>query len=153
MSDIKTIWSRDLGAGDWLIPDVAGVGSAIETAILISLFTDREALPDDAIPDGTGDPRGWIGDADQPYKIGSRIWLLSRAKKTTETLRRASDYITEALQWMIDDGAVTRFDVAVEWTRASTLGARVVAYLPASASSGGGDFGAVRAGFDFVLGG
>lgn len=159
MIDIKTIWSRDLGSGDWLIPDVAGAGSEIETAILISLFTDREALPDDAIPDGTGDPRGWIGDAGQQYKIGSRIWLLSRAKQTAETLRRASDYIAEALQWMIDDGVVTRFDVTAEWVRTSTLGAQISAHLPASAPTQGSNFPGslvpsvvARIGIDFVLG-
>lgn len=103
-------------------------GNDLETAILISLFTDREANPGDVIPDGTGDARGWVGDQDQDYQIGSRLWLLSRAKQTLETLQRASDYIAEALQWLIDDGVVARFDITVEWTRPSMLGARIVAY-------------------------
>jgi phage gp46-like protein len=129
MSDIATIWSRDLGHGDW---SLAGAdlqsGSDLQTAILISLFTDREALPDDVIPDGTNDRRGWIGDEGEDYKIGSRIWLLSRAKQTTETLNRAFDYIAEALQWLLDDGVVAKFDITVEWTQSRMLGSKVIAY-------------------------
>ncbi len=129
MSDTTTVWSRDFGRGDWILAGaVLQTGNDLETAILISLFTDREANPDDAIPDGTGDPRGWIGDEDQDYKIGSRLWLLSRSKQDAETLRKANDYIVEALQWLIDDGVVGRFDITTEWTAASTLGAKIVAY-------------------------
>lgn len=129
MSDTATVWIRDLGRGDWVLSGAnLQSGNYLETAILISLFSDREANPDDIIPDGTNDPRGWIGDADQPYKIGSRIWLLTRAKQTQETLSRANDYIAEALQWLIDDAVVARFDITTEWTRASMLGALVVAY-------------------------
>ncbi|WP_244195495.1 phage GP46 family protein [Caballeronia arationis] len=43
-------------------------------------------------------------------------------------MRARSIYIAEALQWLIDDGVVARFDITVEWTRASMLGAKVVAY-------------------------
>lgn len=129
MSDIATVWHRDLGQGDWVL-DGADLlsGNDLATAILISLFTDCEALPDDVIPDGTNDRRGWIGDEGEPYKIGSRIWLLSRAKQTTETLNRAFDYIAEALQWLLDDGVVAKFDITVEWTRAGMLGSKIVAY-------------------------
>lgn len=129
MSDTTTTWVPMAGRGDWTLDgaDLAS-GDDLETAVLISLFTDREANLDDAIPDGTGDPRGWIGDADQLYKIGSRLWLLERAKQTTETLTKAKGYITEALQWLIDDGVVAKFDIYVEWTKASQLGAKVVAY-------------------------
>ncbi|MET3135269.1 phage gp46-like protein [Oxalobacteraceae bacterium GrIS 1.11] len=129
MSDTSTVWVRELGRGDWNL-DGADLqsGNDLETAILISLFTDREANPDDVIPDGTGDPRGWVGDLGQPYKIGSRIWLLARAKQSPETLRLASDYIGEALQWLIDDGVVARFDITAEWSATSLLGAAVMAY-------------------------
>ena len=129
MSDTSTIWVRDLGRGDWnLVGADLQSGNDLETAILISIFSDREANPDDIIPDGTNDPRGWIGDIDQPYKIGSRIWLLTRAKQTQETLSRANDYIAEALQWLIDDGVVAQFDITTEWTKPGLLGAKVLAY-------------------------
>jgi phage gp46-like protein len=129
MSDTTTVWNRDLGRGDWQLDGVLlQTGNDLETTILISLFTDREANPDDVIPDGTTDPRGWVGDLGQDYKIGSRIWLLDRAKQDATTLQAANDYINEALQWLIDDGVVGSFDVLTEWTRASMLGAQVVAH-------------------------
>src|SRR5260370_260114 len=107
MSDTTIIWNPALGYGDWDMDGAQLVaGDDLLTAVYISLFTDRVASPDDVIPDGTQDPRGWWGDAGQDVLIGSRLWLLNRAKQTTETLNLAKDYITEALKWLIDDGVV-----------------------------------------------
>lgn len=129
MADISTTWQPTTGRGDWSMSGaLLTSGNDLETAILISLFTDRQAAPDDEIPDGTSDPRGWWGDLDSDTHIGSRLWLLSRAKQTTETLQRANDYIVEALQWLIDDGVVAKFDITVEWTALSQLGAKIVAH-------------------------
>lgn len=127
MSDITIFWDVANGQGDWRIEgaDLAN-GDDLQTSILVSLFTDRLAAPDDEIPDGSGDPRGWWGDQGETTQIGSRLWLLARAKQTTETLQKAYDYIAEALQWLIDDQVVARFDILVEWTRESMLGAKIV---------------------------
>lgn len=129
MSDTTTVWMPAIGRSDWvLIGAQIQSGNDLQTVLLISLFTDREADPDDIIPDGSTNPRGWVGDVGQPYKIGSKLWLLSRAKQTKDTLARANSYIADALKWMLDDGVVARFDITTEWTRASQLGAKVVAY-------------------------
>jgi phage gp46-like protein len=129
MSDTTTVWNAALGHGDWKMNGAQlAAGDDLQTAILISLFTDRMAAESDSIPDGTTDPRGWWADAGETVPIGSRLWLLDRAKKTQETLQLAYDYIVEALQWLIDDGVVAKFDVLVEWTRTSMLGAQIVAY-------------------------
>ena len=62
-------------------------------AVIISLFTWRRARPDDDLP---GDLRmGWWGDSVPEIpndRIGSRLWLLSRAKLTVETVARAREY-------------------------------------------------------------
>ena len=126
MSDISTIWQTT--RGDWKLSGRSlASGGDLATAVAISLFTDRTAQPDDVIPDGSGDPRGWWAD-DALNPIGSRLWLIDRSKRTQETLERAQDYINEALQWLIDDGVVAKFGVLVEWTAQHTLGAQVVAY-------------------------
>lgn len=126
MSDITTIWSST--HGDWQQVGAAlDTGDDLATAVVISLFTDRQASLDDPLPDGAGDPRGWWAD-DGQFLIGSRLWLLDRSKRTQETLMLAQGYIEEALQWLIDDGVVARFEVFVEWTQSSMLGARVTAY-------------------------
>lgn len=131
MSDITTVWRRDMGRADWdLSTGVLQQGSDLQTAVLISIFTDRLAGEDDIIPDGTTDPRGWIGDEGEQYPIGSRIWLLDRSKEVKETLDRAQDYLAEALQWLIDDGVVAGFEITTNWIRKATLGAVITAYQP-----------------------
>jgi phage gp46-like protein len=142
MSDTTIYWDVAGGHGDWVLNPVGAApalattpsragdlqsGNDLQTAVLISLFTDRVASADDIPPDGTTDPRGWWAD-DAASPVGSRLWLLARAKQTDDTLQRAYDYIVEALQWLIDDGVVARFGITVEWSAAGTLGARIVAY-------------------------
>ena len=129
MSDTSTLWSFLQGLGDWaLTGNRLQTGNDLETAVLISLFTDREAGPDDVIVDGTDDPRGWWGDSGEDVKIGSRLWLLARSKQENEVLAKAKEYIDEALQWLIDDGVVVRFEVTTEWASRGMLGAKIVAY-------------------------
>jgi phage gp46-like protein len=126
MSDTSTIWNVEYAQGDWVLSGpMLQTGNDLETAVLISLFTDRVIGPDDVVPDGSNDPRGWWGDDGQDYPIGSRLWLLSRAKQTQETLATARDYITEALQWLIDDGIASTIDVQTEWTAPTLLGALI----------------------------
>ena len=129
MSDTSTVWVPALGRGDWVMQGTAlQTGNDLQTAILISIFTDRIANTDDVIPDGSNDPRGWWGDAGEPYPIGSRLWLLSRAKQTAATAALAIDYVTEALQWLIDDGAVASFTIDAQWMAAGQLGVSVIAF-------------------------
>lgn len=129
MPDISLIWDVDNSRGDWqLLGPVLVTGNDIASATLISLFTDRIANPDDVIPDGTDDPRGWWGDLGEDKPIGSRLWLLSRAKQTQETLNNAVDYAKEALEWFVDDGVAARIDVFAQWVRTSFLGLQVILY-------------------------
>ena len=56
MSDISTIWQ--MTRGDWARAGTAlASGNDLVSAVTISLFSDRAAEPDDAIPDGSTDPR------------------------------------------------------------------------------------------------
>ena len=92
-------------------------------AVIISLFTWRRARPDDDLP---GDLRmGWWGDSVPEIpndRIGSRLWLLSRAKLTAETVARAREYAEEALAWLVEDGVAARVTVESERIGLSTLG-------------------------------
>lgn len=87
------------------------------TAVLISLFTRRQAAAGDILLEAGGDREGWWAD---PYAdvegdlIGSRLWLLSRSKTTQTALNQAESYAREALQWLIDDGVASAIDVVVE---------------------------------------
>ena len=92
-------------------------------AIIISLFTWRRANPDDDLP---GDQRmGWWGDSFPPVendRIGSRLWLLGRAKLTAATVIRAREYAEEALRWLVEDGVAARVEVEAERIGLLTLG-------------------------------
>ncbi|WP_321896047.1 phage GP46 family protein [Paraburkholderia heleia] len=135
MSDIKIYWDAADGRGDWqLLANDIATGDDFQSALLFSLFSDREAADDDVIPDGSNDRRGWWGDdgTDDPTgPTGSRLWLLARRKSPNdETLRDAYDYIVEAIQWLVDTGVVARFDVNVQWARSDMLASTIVAWPP-----------------------
>ena len=133
MTDILTSW--DLQRGDWLIgaPGLAEE-SGLKSAIILSLFSDRRANPDDALPSpASSDRRGWWGDnfaALQNDRIGSRLWLLSREKQLSKVLLRANEYCKEALQWLIDDGIAKAVEVHAEIVRAGVLGVEIIITRP-----------------------
>ena len=116
MGDITTYWSPSDAQSDWRVAGGAlQGGDDLTTATLISLFTDRQAQPDDILPNG--DRRGWWGDP----AMGSRLWLLARVKHRDEAARLAEEYAEEALAWMVSDGVVAAVSAAASWTSARTL--------------------------------
>lgn len=119
MSDLKIIWDDDLTQGDIEFKDEDFINEfGLETAIILSLFLDRRADDDDELDD-IKDKRGWWGDElEEDDQIGSKLWLLDRAKTTQETLNSAREFVEDSLQWLIDDGVAA--DVNVETTREGT---------------------------------
>jgi phage gp46-like protein len=104
-------------------------------AVVISLFTWKRAQPDDDLP--AGERMGWWGDSfpTQPNdRIGSRLWLLSRAKLLPDTVARAKEYAQEALQWLVDDGVASRIEVEAERQGQSTLALACRIYKPEATS-------------------
>lgn len=131
MSDIAITWDVANSRGDWTVSGGAlASGNDLATAVLLSLFTDRLANPDDVIPDGGTDPRGWWGDDGEDVLIGSRLWLLDRSKLTEEVASRARDYAAEALQWLQDDGVVADTEILTQITFPSMLGMQVTLTRP-----------------------
>jgi len=96
---------------------------ALATAVVVALGTDKRAKDDDPLPDNDSDDRrGWWADTDAEkiwggWPIGSRLWLLNRAKITDRgaragsTLARAETYCREALKPFIDNGIASRIDL------------------------------------------
>lgn len=106
--------SFDIGvaAGDFIADD------GMYTAIVISLFTDARADPDDVLPQPGADRRGWWGDAYAPIAgdiIGSKLWLLSRAVASDQTLALAQEYAQAALVWLVDDGVAASVTVTASF--------------------------------------
>ena len=101
-------------------------GEPLVRAVLISLFTWRRAKTDDSLPDPSPNaPRmGWWGDSFAAVandRIGSRLWLPSRAKLQPDTVALAREYAQEALQWLVEDGVASRVEVQAERQGLQTL--------------------------------
>ena len=131
--DIALVWNPATFQADWEIDPSAGdllADDGLKSAVIISLFTDRLAAPDDVLPDGGTDRRGWWGDlpadgsalTEGSDLIGSKLWLLARAKATPETALLAQSYCLEALDWMLTDGVAATVTVDAQWIAATILG-------------------------------
>ena len=122
-TDIKIAWDVTLMEGDFAFGNNdLEHDEGLETAVIVSLFSDRRASDDDPLPDESRGKRGWWGDLTSGIEndqIGSKLWLLEREKTTEETLAKAKGYILEALQWMIEDGITKKIEAEVE--RAGTI--------------------------------
>lgn len=124
-----SVWDAERGAGDWAIAgsdeklNIGGLRAKamLETAVILSLFTDRRietTHPLYWLADG--DPRGYWGDGIDVREdlgetaLGSRLWLLERAPLTINGISAAvwaKQFATEALAPLQAQGAVARIDV------------------------------------------
>lgn len=91
----------------------------LETAVIISLFTDRRATSEQIpVEMPRDDLRGYwgdIGNATPSDQTGSLLWLLAREKQLPQILGRAQQYCRDALAWMIEDLVATRIEVTAEF--------------------------------------
>ena len=113
--------------------NVLAVDRTLDTAVLLSLFSDRRAGPDDALPHNASDRHGWVGDqvaVASGDAWGSLLWLVYVGKATEEVRESARFYCQEALQWMLDSGVAGSVEVTSEWTAPGRLGLRVLIASP-----------------------
>ncbi|MDR1656123.1 MAG: phage GP46 family protein [Deltaproteobacteria bacterium] len=122
--------------------DDLSLDDGLNTAILVSLFSDRRAEPADELPDPGSSRRGWWGDAlaDGRDRLGSRLWLLTRRKQTPETRQLFIEYTKEALSWLVEDGVASTVEVDAQWKSQGFLTVTAVVARP--------DGGVVR--FDYA---
>lgn len=114
--DLKLVLSDELFADLGFENNDLVTEDGMETAILISLFSDRRVTKEE-LPLGEKSLRGWWGDVfpDLPGDlIGSKLWLLAREKHTAEVRELARVYALESLQWLIEDGVAASVNVSVE---------------------------------------
>ncbi len=99
--------------------------SGLRSAVIVSLYTERRAEADDVLPDGTTDRRGHWADP----TLGSRLWLLDRAKETDDVLARAQEYAQEALAWLVADGVARAVNVTAAFVQRGVLALTVTITL------------------------
>jgi phage gp46-like protein len=145
--DIALFWNGTEHSAD--IAVAAGdlvMDSDLQTAVLISLFTDRRAEDDDILPDEFSSRRGWWGDAldvnGVQRRIASRLWLLGREKQLTEVVARAKEYAEESLAWLVEDGVATAVTVDARVAAKGVLSLAVRITRPKA--------GAAKFAFDFA---
>lgn len=134
MTDIRLNGNARLGNADLtVVENDLETDDGLETAVYLSLFTNRRAEDGDTLPTGDTDRGGWWGDAfplSDGDKIGSRLWLLARSKQTANIPEDAKQYATEALQWLLDDGVSDRVDVESGIVANGILGLAATIYRP-----------------------
>lgn len=105
MADVGLIWQN--GWADILLNESntdLQTGKDLKTAILVSLFSDSRANPEELLLDE--DPRGWWS-----RDLGSLLWLLARQKATLQNLEKGIQYIKDALNWLIVQNIAKSIDV------------------------------------------
>nr|WP_278521077.1 phage GP46 family protein [Brucella anthropi] len=106
------------------------------TAVLLSVGLDRRANPDDPLPEGRSQflteagidvRRGASADALDPAgeRIGSRCWLLDRAKATEITRLLYHGWLEESLTW-VGRELQTSAEIETEWVAPQMLAWRVL---------------------------
>lgn len=124
-----TIWLQADGIADFRLAGAdeklnrGGLAAhrALETAVMLALFTDRR-MPDDHPLRWLADcdPRGWWGDAVDVRSdlgetaLGSLLWIFERAPLTIDrqpATMWAERVAYDALQPLLDQGMVVRVDV------------------------------------------
>lgn len=114
MSDIGLFFEDDCTINISLQDgDLVGDGG-LETAVLISLFTD-ERITEDELPGGEISKRGYWGDLFEDDKIGSKIWLYDRKSVSLETLTNLEKAAEAALNWLILDGVAKKIEIEGEF--------------------------------------
>jgi phage gp46-like protein len=137
MSDISFKFDSDKGYADIQTADGDFVlGDPLETAIGLSLFTDRRATNQEIREFQTGiierqSRRGYWANTYRDFTQGSGLWLLSRSKRQEITRSRAEAYALECLQWLKQDGVAKSVDAFVSLSGQSGLDIQIRITKPA----------------------
>jgi phage gp46-like protein len=137
MSDLRLKWTAPFAGDLRIVANDLEIDDGLETAVVLSLFTDRRANDGDALPTASSDRRGWWGDAAPAVtddQFGSRLWLLGREKQEPAVLERAKTYAEEALAWLVTDGVAQTVTVTAEFTTTGMLGLLILIDRPEETS-------------------
>jgi phage gp46-like protein len=138
-----TLLSDGTGADLALTPqgDLA-LDAGLTTCVILSLLCDRLADPDDVIPDGSSNRRGWWGDAYLPplpdgsaMRLGSKLWLRTRMTETQRTAKIIQADIAQALAWMTITGLASAINISFQFVGATGVQYTVAIVQPGPSGS------------------
>lgn len=124
-ADIRFLYDPRIGHADIVLEDSkrdVESDKGLETAVLISLFTNKRVNEEDLLPDSVDEKSGWWGfDITEDPFVGSRLWLLRRSKNVSSIRSLTEEYAKEALNWMISLGVADKIDVSVNVLNRETV--------------------------------
>ena len=90
-----------------------------DTAIDMSILSQRRASEDEIpLPQFR---RGWIGDLDQDFPIGSKVWLFDQSRRMQSTLTGIQEAAEAGVAWFLEESLVDEIEVVAEFTKDGVL--------------------------------
>ncbi len=135
MGDLSIVWDPTTGTGDLsMVASALASGNDLETASLLSIFTERQVDPGDIVYDT--DPHGcWIDTyaaledaslvAIPNDRMGSKVYQVFARPRTQDTLNWLRDQLIQCHGWMILDGVASAVDATAFFTGPGGIGAIV----------------------------
>lgn len=125
--DIRSVFKSDSFAADWALANgQLAMDDTMETAVMLSLFTEADAPAAVEVPEGMS-PHRWWGQTYWPVllrtlgivdaagiQLGSLLWTLKRAKQTEETRSKVIQFARDSLLWMPRIGVVSDVEISGE---------------------------------------
>lgn len=78
--------------------------TTLESTIVIMIGSNARADDSDSLPSSYNNHGGYWGSSLLGFELGSKLWLLGRAKLTDDTAVVAAQYTDEALLPLVDEG-------------------------------------------------
>lgn len=108
------VWNNEIGSSDFAVGKDGGLQNlnALETAVIIQLFTDLRAEEFDNL--SASDPMGWIGDSfdtENFFPLGSNLWLLRRSAFTDRNIDKMQRYVEAALEPLKEQTVISAYEV------------------------------------------
>ncbi len=92
------------------------VGESLETTIGMLLFSDARC-EDYELPKNEISRRGFWADSLDKQSTGSKLWLLSRANKTSKTLNDTKTFCEQALESLVKEGLIKSLEIDVRFEK------------------------------------
>lgn len=104
----------------------------LQTAALISLFSDRRVSLEQVPFEGSGQRGWWADEISIPTtdQMGSRQWILDRATTTLDSVNRLEDVEVEAFQWGIEDAVFKSVNATAQIDNNSQIGSTIEIVKP-----------------------